>query len=281
LNRKGKEQTARKIATEIGRIMKGNKVELVVPPCELEGSRGEALVGEVEVISVSDTEDIKTNQPGITIAFPNKPSSATLDLNLGNPEEQLSKGVGNVNVTSESNKCYGESTVVGTNIIHEPKGQMETTGDEGNPEKSIVDCADVGSTSGKPSKSSEELNKGQMETTVDEVSSIPNLNHNNLKESIVDCADVGSALGKPSKSNEELNKTACNPESGIKSTKNLITNEVVSNLDCNHSITEGILAMGADTDKDILALHKEPRNTRISGRKKQIPLTRNGDFLWE
>jgi lysophospholipase L1-like esterase len=61
MNRKGKEQTARKIATEIGKLIEGNKKKSVAQPCELVVSREENLVGVVKVISVSDTEAVKVN----------------------------------------------------------------------------------------------------------------------------------------------------------------------------------------------------------------------------
>ena len=247
MNRKGKEQTARKIATEFGKIMKRNKMKLVVPPCKLKGSREEVLVGEVKVIS--GTEDTKANQPGTTTASPsnqespNEPSSASLSVHLGNPEEQWSESTINVNVLSVSDKCCDASIIVGASNIQELEGQTEIIAGKAKP--------------------------------------IINLSLNNLEKPKIDGADVGSILNKPNKSNEELNKISCNLEWRVKNTKSTTPSEVVSNLGCNHSINERNLVVSPDTDKDTPALHKEIRNIRISNRKKQIPLTRNDDFLWE
>jgi hypothetical protein len=203
----------------------------VAQPCGLVVSREENLVGDVKVISVSDTEAVKVNPLGITTStpnnqeIPNKSNNMILDLNLSNLEGLLSKGVNNVNVSSDPNKCHEEITIVGTNTNQGTKGLIETTVEEARP---ILD-----------------------------------LNHNSLEKSILESTDVRSMLSKPSKSNEELNKIANNTEPETEDTKDPTTKEDVPNLDLNHSNTEGLLTISTDIVKDTLALHKEPMNIRI------------------
>jgi len=88
-------------------------------------------------------------------------------------------------------------------------------------------------------------------------------------------------LSRSNKSDEESNKIATNSELETKDTIDPTVREVISKLDSNQSNTEGLLTKSTNIVSDTLALHKEPVSIRISNRKKQFPLTRKEDFLWE
>ena len=248
MNRIGKEQTAGKIATEIGTILKGNKEKPVVQQWEQDENREKSIVGAVKVSSVSDTEVDNVDPLGITTSTPNnqempsRPSSTMLDLNLSNLEGLLTEGVNPVSMSSDPKKC-DEIIIAVTNTNQGTKGIIETTAKEAIP---ILD-----------------------------------LNQNSLEKSLLENTDVISMLSKSNKSDEESNKLATNSELETKDTIDPTVREITSKLDSNQSNTEGLLTKSTNIVSDTLALHNEPVSTRISNRKKQFPLTRNEDFLWE
>jgi len=216
---------------------------------EQDENREKSIVGAVKVSSVSDTEVDNVDPLGITTSTPNKqempssPSTTVLDLNLSNLEGLLTEGANTVSMSSGSKKCDEEIIIVVTNTNQGTKGILETTAKEAIP---ILD-----------------------------------LNQNSLEKSLLENTDVISMLSRSNKSDEESNKTATNSELETKDTIDPMVREVISKLDSNQSNTEGLLTKSTNIVSDTLALHKEPVSIRISNRKKQFPLTRNEDFLWE
>jgi len=246
MNRIRKEQTAGKIATEIGNIL---KVKPVVQQWEQDENREKSIMGAVKVSSISDTEVDNVDPLGITTSTPNKqempssPSTTVLDLNLSNLEGLLTEGANTVSMSSGPKKCDEEIIIVETNTNQGTKGILETTAKEAIP---ILD-----------------------------------LNQNNLEKSLLENTDVISMLSRSNKSDEESNKIATNCELETKDTIDPTVREVISKLDSNQSNTERLLTKSTNIVSDILAQHREPVSIRISNRKKQFPLTRNEDFLWE
>jgi hypothetical protein len=249
MNRRGKEQTAGKIATVIRNILEVNKAKPVVQQWQQDENREKSTVGAVLVSSVSDTDDGTWDPPGITIPTPNKlemsscPSATVLDLNSNNLEGLITEGANTASMSSGSNKCDKEiiSVVTGTN--QETKGIIEVKA------KEVIPTLDLTQTSPN------ELLSGNTNAT--------------------------SMMSGTNMSDDESNKTACNSELESKDTTDPTDREVISMLDSNISNTEGILTERANIISDSLAQQREPVSTRISNRKKQFPLTRNEDFLWE
>jgi len=216
---------------------------------EQDENREKSIMGAVKVSSVSDTEVDNVDPLGITTPTPNKqeilssPSTTVLDLNLSKLEGLLTECANTVSMLSGPKKCDEEIIIVETNTNQGTKGILETTAKEAIP---ILD-----------------------------------LNQNSLEKSLLENTDVISMLSRSNKSDEESNKTATNSELETKDTIDPTVREVISKLDSNQSNTEGLLTKSTNIVSDTLALHREPVSIRISNRKKQFPLTRNEDFLWE
>ena len=155
MNRIRKEQTAGKIATEIGNIL---KVKPVVQQWEQDENREKSIMGAVKVSSISDTEVDNVDPLGITTPTPNKqeilssPSTTVLDLNLSKLEGLLTECANTVSMLSGPKKCDEEIIIVETNTNQGTKGILETTAKEAIPildlnqnslEKSLLENTDV------------------------------------------------------------------------------------------------------------------------------------------
>ena len=244
MNRIGEEQTAEKIATEIGNIL---KVKPGVQQWEQDENREKSIMGAAKVSSVSDTEVDNVDPLGITTPTPNKqeilssPSTTVLDLNLSKLEGLLTECANTVSMLSGPKKCDEEIIIVETNTNQGTKGILETTAKEAIP---ILD-----------------------------------LNQNSLEKSLLENTDVISMLSRSNKSDEESNKTATNSELETKDTIDPMVREVTSKLDSNQSNTKGLLTKSTNIVSDTLTRHREPVSIRISNRKKQFPLTKNENFF--